>query len=203
VTFYCDDGEYDELASLMIASSEDAIKQLFHAPPNVSFSALVLVLFFIVYVQPSCLFVCLLVLWSCCCAHLFLRTVFMLCLRVTCMPFPPPSSLRYCGFTAITYGAAVPSGLFIPSLLSGAGFGRLVGQGLHLAAPGYFARPGVYGLIGAAAVLGGMARMTISLAVILLESTGDLSFGMPLMVVLMASRWMGNVFNEGMEGVWA
>ena len=54
-----------------------------------------------------------------------------------------------------------------------------------------------YSLVGAAAVLGGMARMTISLAVILLESTGDLTFGMPLMVVLMASRWMGNVFNEG------
>lgn len=127
----------------------------------------------------------------------------------------------YAATTSLTYGTAVPSGLFIPSLLAGSAYGRLVGQLLNMAWPGSFAGPGTYvsrvvllefrrlcsprarcvccrySLIGAAAVLGGMARMTISLAVILLESTGDLTFGMPLMVVLMASRWMGNVFNEG------
>ena len=31
----------------------------------------------------------------------------------------------------ITYGLAVPSGLFVPSLLSGAAFGRLCGNLLH------------------------------------------------------------------------
>lgn len=39
--------------------------------------------------------------------------------------------------------------------------------------------------------------MTISLAVILLESTGAIRFGLPVMVALMAAQWTGNIFNHG------
>ena len=107
----------------------------------------------------------------------------------------------YAFYTCWTYGASVPSGLFIPSLLSGSAFGRIVGDMLNHAFPGRFVDPGTYSLIGAAAFLGGMARMTISLAVILLESTGDYQFGLPLMVTLLAARWTGNVFNEGLYDI--
>jgi H+/Cl- antiporter ClcA len=90
----------------------------------------------------------------------------------------------YITMATITYGIAVPSGLFVPSLLSGAAFGRLVGHLLHKLDhnSGTFADSGTYALIGAAAVLGGMARMTISLTVILLEATGDMQYVLPLMV---------------------
>lgn len=109
----------------------------------------------------------------------------------------------YILMATLTYGIAVPSGLFVPSLLSGAAFGRLVGHLLHKIdhTNGTFADSGTYALIGAAAVLGGMARMTISLTVILLEATGDMQYVLPLMLTLMAARFTGNVFNEGLYDI--
>jgi chloride channel 7 len=102
-----------------------------------------------------------------------------------------------------TYGIAVPSGLLVPSFLSGAAFGRLVGHLLHKLdwTHGAFADSGTYALIGSAAVLGGMARMTISLTVILLEATGDMQYVLPLMLTVMAARFTGNVFNEGLYDI--
>ena len=63
----------------------------------------------------------------------------------------------------LTYGIAVPSGLFVPSLLGGAALGRLVGHLLHRldAQSGTFADAGTYALVGAAAGLGGMARICV------------------------------------------
>ena len=71
----------------------------------------------------------------------------------------------YISLATITYGIAVPSGLFVPSLLAGAAFGRLFGNLIYKITPYNVAFSNVYSLIGAAAVLGGMARMTISLTV--------------------------------------
>ena len=47
--------------------------------------------------------------------------------------------------------------------------------------------PGTYSLIGAASFLGGVVRMTISLTVILIESTNEISYGLPIMLTLMVS----------------
>ena len=87
--------------------------------------------------------------------------------------------VSYISLAVLVYGIAVPSGLFVPSLLSGAAFGRLFGNLLHKIHP-RIAFSNIYSLIGAAAVLGGMARMTISLTVILLECTGNEQFVLPL-----------------------
>ncbi len=106
----------------------------------------------------------------------------------------------YICLACITYGITVPSGLFVPSLLSGAAFGRLFSHLLHKLdrSSGTFADSGTYALIGAAGALGGMARMTISLTVILLEATGDMQYVLPLMLTLMSARFVGNIFNEGL-----
>jgi len=111
--------------------------------------------------------------------------------------------IPYITLASLVYGIAVPSGLFVPSLLSGAAFGRLFGHLLHKLdhTSGTFADSGTYALMGAAAVLGGMARMTISLTVILLEATGNMQYVLPLMLTLMAARFTGNVFNEGLYDI--
>ncbi|RLN67619.1 hypothetical protein BBP00_00001504 [Phytophthora kernoviae] len=100
-----------------------------------------------------------------------------------------------------TYGIAVPSGLFVPSLLSGAAYGRIFVMIVHYVGFPVVAQDGMFALIGAACMLGGMARMTISLTVIILECTGVIEWGLPIMVALMAARWVGNYFNEGLYDI--
>ena len=68
--------------------------------------------------------------------------------------------------TTITFGCKVPSGIIIPALDAGAFFGRLIGQWVAGVSPGIFA------MVGAAACLAGVSRMTISLVVIMFEVTG-------------------------------
>jgi H+/Cl- antiporter ClcA len=101
----------------------------------------------------------------------------------------------YISMAVVVYGIAVPSGLFVPSLLSGAALGRLLGNLANKINPD-LAYANTYALIGAAAVLGGMARMTISLTVILLECTGNEQFVLPLMLTLMTARITGGFFND-------
>ena len=47
---------------------------------------------------------------------------------------------------------------------------------------------GTFALIGAASFLGGVVRMTISLTVILIESTNEISYGLPIMISLMVCK---------------
>jgi len=102
--------------------------------------------------------------------------------------------------TVWTYGLGVPSGLFVPSLLGGAAFGRSIGQVVN-SLDANFASPGVYALIGATAMLSGMARITISLAVILMETTGEAEWGLPIFLTVMAAKWTGDLFNKGIYDI--
>jgi chloride channel 7 len=88
-----------------------------------------------------------------------------------------------------TYGLSIPSGLFIPSLLIGASWGRLVAIGLSIVFPTFELDHGKYALIGAASMLGGILRMTLSLTVIVTEATGDISLGLPIMFAIMVSLY--------------
>ncbi|EHB16616.1 Chloride transport protein 6 [Heterocephalus glaber] len=60
---------------------------------------------------------------------------------------------------------------------------------------------GTFALIGAAAFLGGVVRMTISLTIILIESTNEITYGLPIMVTLMVAKWTGDFFNKGIYDI--
>ncbi|XP_054820083.1 chloride channel protein CLC-c-like isoform X1 [Prosopis cineraria] len=94
----------------------------------------------------------------------------------------------------VTYGIAIPSGLFIPVILAGAAYGRLVGRLFETISK---LDTGLYALLGAASFLGGTMRMTVSLCVILLELTNDLLLLPLVMLVLLVSKTVADSFNKG------
>ncbi|XP_037545453.1 H(+)/Cl(-) exchange transporter 7 [Nematolebias whitei] len=112
-------------------------------------------------------------------------------------------TLTYFFLACWTYGLSVSAGVFIPSLLIGAAWGRLCGILLaSIASTGsIWADPGKYALIGAAAQLGGIVRMTLSLTVIMVEATGNVTYGLPIMLVLMTAKIVGDYFQEGLYDI--
>jgi len=98
--------------------------------------------------------------------------------------------LIFC-LTLCTYGSSIPAGLFIPNIMVGGCYGRLVGllmqrwvdQPVH---------PGVYALMGATGMLAGFSRMTVSLGVIMLEITSNAHLILPIMLVIMISKLIGD-----------
>lgn len=94
---------------------------------------------------------------------------------------------------------------------------RLVAAGVQYWLPHHHIYPGTYALIGAACFLGGVVRcnleqyisiahqslfrMTISLTVILIESTNEISYGLPLMITLMVAKLIGDIFNESIYDI--
>ena len=70
------------------------------------------------------------------------------------------STLAYFILAVVTYGIAIPSGLFVPLILIGSNMGHLLGLGWNAMWDMNF-DVGTYSLIGAAAVLGGSTRMTM------------------------------------------
>lgn len=94
----------------------------------------------------------------------------------------------------ITYGIAIPSGLFIPVILAGACYGRLVGRLFESIST---LDTGLFALLGAASFLGGTMRMTVSLCIILLELTNNLLLLPLVMLVLLISKTVADNFNKG------
>lgn len=100
--------------------------------------------------------------------------------------------------TLATYGCSIPAGLFIPNIMVGACFGRLVGQIVARMARehGVVVNPGVYALMGSTGLLAGFSRMTVSLGVIVLEVTTNMRLVLPIMLVIMISKNVGDMFTH-------
>lgn len=111
---------------------------------------------------------------------------------------------------SITFGLQIPAGIILPSMAIGALFGRAVGIVMEIWVhnhPTFFpfascepdvpcVTPGTYAIIGAAAALGGVTRMTVSIVVIMFELTGALTYVLPIMIAVMISKWVGDAFGK-------
>ena len=123
-----------------------------------------------------------------------------------------------------TYGMFISSGLFVPSLLIGASWGRLTGMALNYLLPewdwgdlgnvnldrSYWYEYvlitlvfylGKYALIGASAQLAGTIRLTYSLTAIVLEATGNLTYIFPIFVTVFMAKIIGDFLNEGLYDI--
>ncbi|XP_068637825.1 putative chloride channel-like protein CLC-g [Aristolochia californica] len=92
----------------------------------------------------------------------------------------------------LSYGIVLPSGLFVPVILTGATYGRFVGMMMGSRSS---LNHGLFAVLGSASLLGGSMRMTVSLCVILLELTNNLLLLPLVMLVLLISKTVADTFN--------
>ena len=95
-------------------------------------------------------------------------------------------STFYFGMSSLSNGMAVPGGLFIPSIVIGGSGGRMLGVLFERMLPAV--NPGVYAVLGASAMLGGVTRMTLPISVMMIEITSDAQFLIPIMLVVLVAK---------------
>lgn len=144
--FNCPNGYYNDLASLLHATNDDAVRNIFSTSTATEFHIVSLVIFFVIYVILG----------------------------------------------LVTFGIAVPSGLFLPIILMGSAYGRLLGLAM-----GSYTKidQGLLAVLGAASLMAGSMRMTVSLCVIFLELTNNLLLLPITMFVLLIAKTVGDTFN--------
>ncbi|XP_050212682.1 putative chloride channel-like protein CLC-g isoform X2 [Mercurialis annua] len=144
--FQCPPGHYNDLASLIFNTNDDAIRNLFSRDTDAEFQYSSVFIFFI-----------------------------------TCF-----------SLSILSYGIVAPAGLFVPVIVTGASFGRFIGM---LIGSRDGLNHGLYAVLGAASLLGGSMRMTVSLCVIILELTNNLLLLPLIMLVLLISKTVADAFN--------
>ncbi|GMI68338.1 CHLORIDE CHANNEL-A, chloride channel A, CHLORIDE CHANNEL A [Hibiscus trionum] len=144
--FNCPAGHYNDLATLLLTTNDDAVRNIFSSNTSSEFHHTSILIFFALY----------------------------------------------CILGLITFGIAVPSGLFLPIILMGSGYGRLLGM---LMGPYTNLDQGLYAVLGAASLMSGSMRMTVSLCVIFLELTNNLLLLPITMIVLLIAKTVGDSFN--------
>lgn len=150
--FNCPKGHYNDLATLLFTTNDDAVRHIFSINTPTEFRILSLIIFFVLY------------------------TILGL----------------------ITFGIAVPSGLFLPIILVGAAYGRMLGIAMG---PYTKIDQGLYAVLGAASLMAGSMRMTVSLCVIFLELTNNLLLLPITMLVILIAKTVGDCFNPSIYDI--
>lgn len=111
--------------------------------------------------------------------------------------------------TAYTFGTIVPAGVLTPALAIGALFGRILGiimENIQASSPLLSSicadssklciSPAAYAVVGSAAFLAGVTKMTVWVVVTVFELTGALTYVLPIMITVMIARWT----NDQLQG---
>ncbi|XP_041004968.1 chloride channel protein CLC-b [Juglans microcarpa x Juglans regia] len=144
--FNCPAGYYNDLATLLLTTNDDAVRNIFSTNTPTEYQIPSLLIF----------------------------------------------SALYCILGLFTFGIAVPSGLFLPIILMGSGYGRLLGIAMGSCTN---IDQGLFAVLGAASLMAGSMRMTVSLCVIFLELTNNLHLLPITMMVLLIAKTVGDSFN--------
>lgn len=150
--FNCPNGYYNDLATLLHTTNDDAVRNIFSTNTPTEF-------------------------------HIYSLTIFF---------------VLYCILGLITFGIAVPSGLFLPIILMGSAYGRMLGIAMG---PYTNIDQGLYAVLGAASLMAGSMRMTVSLCVIFLELTNNLLLLPITMLVLLIAKTVGDCFNPSIYDI--
>ncbi|XP_059635170.1 putative chloride channel-like protein CLC-g [Cornus florida] len=144
--FQCPPNHYNDLASLIFNTNDDAIRNLFSKNTDSEFQNSSMLIFF-----ATCFFL-----------------------------------------SILSYGIVAPAGLFVPVIVTGASYGRFVGMVIGSESN---LNHGLFAVLGSASLLGGSMRMTVSLCVIILELTNNLLLLPLIMLVLLVSKTVADMFN--------
>jgi len=106
-------------------------------------------------------------------------------LTVGCIFFP---------LLTLTVGVSLPSGIFMPTFLIGSSLGGAAGIAFKAWIPAL--APSTFALLGAAALLAGIQRNTVSLCVILVEGTGQVKILIPVIVTVVIARYVGDQISH-------
>lgn len=118
--------------------------------------------------------------------------------------------------SAYTFGIDLPGGILMPSLVLGASTGRLVGiisqwvqnfidlESLATCTEkSCKVSPSSYAVVGAAAFMTGVTKLTMSVVVIIFELTGAITYVLPIMLSVMALKFSNDwLCHENIYDTW-
>lgn len=115
-----------------------------------------------------------------------------------------------------SYGLLLPGGILMPSLVMGGTVGRFVGiisqaiqkavEGDYLAtctAKSCLVSPSSHAVVGAAAFMSGITKLTLCVVVIIFELTGAVSYVLPIMIAVLTSKFISDQLSvENVYDSW-
>ncbi|TMW55821.1 hypothetical protein Poli38472_008469 [Pythium oligandrum] len=104
-------------------------------------------------------------------------------------------SITYIILLPLSISLQIPTGIWLPTFIAGAAFGRMFGEALRSIHGLEEITPGAFALAGAAAFAGASTR-TVSAAVITLEITGSMPLMLPIFCTVLAAIGVFNMCPE-------